>query len=55
MLNEKVELEIPAILKKDVIRINAKIVRPGKHRSWGLFSYGCRILHMNDKLDVGLR
>ena len=29
----------------DVIKIRARVIRIGHHRSWGVFSYGCRILH----------
>lgn len=43
-INQKVEIEIPADSDGDGITIRARVMRLGRHRWWGLFSYGCHIL-----------
>jgi len=44
-INQKIEIAIPGDPEEETIKIRAKVVRLGNHRSWGLFSYGCHILH----------
>lgn len=44
-LNQEIDIAVPTETDEDVIKIKAKVVRIGNHRSWGVFSYGCRILH----------
>ena len=43
-LNQNLEIAIPTEAEGDPIKIKARVTRLGNHRSWGLFSYGCRIL-----------
>lgn len=44
-INQKIEITIPTEPGEDMIKLRAKVIRIGDHRSWGVFSYGCRILH----------
>lgn len=44
-LKQDVEIAVPSEVDTDSIRIKARVIRRGRHRSWGLFSYACRILH----------
>ena len=44
-LQQVVEIAVPSEADENPIRIKARVIRRGKHRSWGLFSYACRILH----------
>lgn len=44
-LKQDVEIAVPSEVDADSIRIKARVIRRGRHRSWGLFSYACRILH----------
>lgn len=42
---QDVEIAVPSEEDENPIRIKARVIRQGRHRSWGLFSYACRILH----------
>lgn len=45
-MNQEVEIAMPPDNTMDEpLKIKAKVMRYGKHRAWGLFSYACRILH----------
>ena len=44
-MNQKVEVAIPGETHEDPLTIKAKVIRQGNHRSWGLFSYACSIIH----------
>ncbi len=44
-LGQEIEIVTPCEFDEDQIKIRARVVRQGNHRWWGLFSYGCRILH----------
>lgn len=48
-LNQTLEIAVPSDTEGDTLHIKAKVVREGSHRSWGLFSYACRILHANGR------
>ena len=48
-VNERIEIEVPSRRRKDVIRMTVKVIRPGRHRCWGLFSYGCRLLESHGR------
>ena len=46
VIDQEVEIAMPPDNTMDEpLKIKAKVMRYGKHRSWGLFSYACRILH----------
>lgn len=44
---QEIEIAVPSESDADCIKIKAKVMRVGRHRSWGLFSYACHILHRN--------
>lgn len=44
-IQQSVEIAVPSETDKNPITIKAKVIRQGRHRSWGLFSYACQILH----------
>ena len=44
-IDDTVKIAIPSEPDEDPIKIEAKVIRLGEHRAWGLFSYACRILH----------
>lgn len=46
-MSQEVEIAIPSENHEDPLKIRAKVIRLGNHRSWGLFSYACRIIHTN--------
>ena len=46
-INQGVEVLIPSETHEDPLTIKAKVIRQGNHRSWGLFSYACSIIHSN--------
>jgi len=43
-IGQEVEIAVPSEADEDHVKITAKVIRKGTHRSWGLFSYGCRLL-----------
>ena len=43
-INQSIEIAVPTEPDEDMVKIRAKVIRIGNHRSWGVFSYGCRIL-----------
>ena len=44
-INQHIEIVVPSEPDEEVRKLKAKVIRFGQHRSWGVFSYGCRILH----------
>lgn len=46
-MHQGVEVLIPSETHEDPLIIKAKVIRQGNHRSWGLFSYACSIIHSN--------
>lgn len=52
-LNQDVEIAVPSESDDERLVIQARVVRKGNHRSWGLFSYACRILHSSRPMDPG--
>lgn len=46
-MNQEVEVAIPSETHEDPLKIKATVIRLGNHRSWGLFSYACSIIHSN--------
>ena len=44
-MNQRIEIVVPTEPDVNTVKIKAKVTRIGNHRSWGEFSYGCRILH----------
>lgn len=44
-LEQEVEIAVPSESDADSLTIKAIVIRVGHHRSWGLFSYACRIVH----------
>ena len=42
-IDDTVKIAIPSEPDEDPIKIEARVIRLGKHRGWGLFSYACRI------------
>ena len=45
-MDQEIEIAMPPEAPdEEPLRIKARVMRYGKHRSWGLFSYACLILH----------
>ena len=44
-INDTVRISVPSEPDENPIKIRAKVIRLGNHRTWGLFSYACQILH----------
>ena len=45
-MDQEIEIAIPPETPdEEPLKIKARVTRFGKHRSWGLFSYACLILH----------
>lgn len=45
-MNQEIEIAMPPEShEEEPLKIKAKVTRFGTHRSWGLFSYACLILH----------
>ncbi len=44
-MNQSIEILVPTEPDVDTVKIRARVVRIGNHRSWGVFSYGCCILY----------
>ena len=45
-MDQEIEIAMPPEEPgEEPLKIKAKVMRLGKHRSWGLFSYACLILH----------
>lgn len=44
-INQDIEIIVPSEPDEEVRKLKAKVIRMGQHRSWGVFSYGCCILH----------
>lgn len=42
-INQILDIAVPSETHENPVLIKAKVVRKGNHRSWGLFSYACRI------------
>lgn len=43
-VGEKIQVAVPSETDDDPLTIKAEVIRKGIHRSWGLFSYACRII-----------
>ena len=43
-IDQSIEIVVPTELDEEMVKIRVKVIRIGSHRSWGVFSYGCRIL-----------
>lgn len=45
-MNQEIEIAMPPETpEEEPLKIKAQVMRVGNHRSWGLFSYACLILH----------
>lgn len=44
-MDQIVEVVVPCEPDEDTIKLKGQVIRLGRHRSWGMFSYACRILH----------
>ena len=44
-MHQAVEIIVPCEPEEDTVKLKGRVIRVGKHRSWGMFSYACRILH----------
>jgi len=43
-IGQELVIAVPSEKDDDHVEMNVKVIRYGNHRSWGLFSYGCRLL-----------
>ena len=44
IIDQSIEIAVPTEPDEEMVKIRAKVTRIGNHRSWGVFSYACRIL-----------
>ncbi len=45
-MDQEIEIAMPPeAADTEPLKIKARVMRLGNHRSWGLFSYACLILH----------
>lgn len=45
LMNQSVRILVPCEPDERTIKLNGRVIRIGHHRSWGLFSYGCRLTY----------
>ncbi len=45
LMHQAIEIIVPCNPGEDTIKLRGRVIRIGSHRSWGVFSYACRILH----------
>ena len=44
-IDQIIEIVVPCKPEEDTIKLRGQVMRIGHHRSWGIFSYACRIVH----------
>lgn len=44
-LLQVVKVMVPCEPEEEIIKLEGLVIRIGHHRSWGMFSYGCRITY----------